>query len=547
MVRATILRPDCVQVALNSYDILLHLFDHLQSCHKGSSRSALASCARVSRAWQDPASYVLWRNLPALHPLWNLLAGRNFSPEAKWIAAFWQFIDADDFVKDVVARDRERWNHFLHRASHVREVDIAACGQNELALIRALTEYNKGKSLLPSLQRLSWRHAVPADTSVLLLGSSALRDLEVVVSRLGTESAITINSIIPPGFPKVDPMFIGLAEGAPLLHRLTLSGRQGPGPAIVPHLLQLTHLRELLLYNQSITLNPEQMSTIFEHMADLETLYAHIVDFSSTELTAHAPSLRSLRLRGDSPHLHGFLCGYLDAPGLRSLTLQASDENYSQKSHQLFPIIAQASFAPSLCSISITLLNDPSDVVWNDPNVRSYSTIIEPLFALKDLEDVDICLANCLTPFADSDVAAIAQAWTRVQKLHIAYAPFRPHTRPPLTSLRHFADHCPQLQQLSMTKLGIPDVLDLPAAPRESRHPLRLLDLKMTFTRNYDGGRLEKAIIAQYLDHLFPNLVLTVREMGVGEAKQLPAAMFTWEAVEQEIRMLRQSLRPASA
>ena len=75
--------------ALNSYDILLHLFDQLQFC-QGPSRAAIASCARVCRAWQEPASYVLWRNLPALHPLWNLLAGRNFSPEAKWLSAYWQ-------------------------------------------------------------------------------------------------------------------------------------------------------------------------------------------------------------------------------------------------------------------------------------------------------------------------------------------------------------------------------------------------------------------------------------------------------------------------
>ncbi len=445
----------------------------------------------------------------------------------------------------MVAKDRERWTHFLHRASHVREIGIAACGEKELALIQALTEYNKGKSLLPSLQRLSWRHAIPADTSVLLLSSLSLRDLEIAVSRLSTEPGMMINSIVPAGPPKVDPVFMGLADGAPLLHRLTLSGRQGPGPGIVPHLLCLMHLRELLLYNQSITLNPEQMGSVFEHMSDLETLHAHIVDFAHTELTTHAPSLRSLSLRGDAPHLHGLLSEYLDAPSLRSLTLQASDETYSSKSHQLFPIIAQASFAPSLRSISITLLNDPTEVVWNDPTVRSYASIIEPLFALKDLEDVDICLANCLMPFADPDVAAIARAWPRVQKLHIGYAPYRPHTRPPLTSLRHFAAHCPALEQLCMTKLGIPDALDVPSAPRASAHPLRLLDLKMTFARNYDGGRLEKAIIAQYLDHLFPNLVLSDRETGVGDAKGL-GSMFTWEAVEQEIRMLRQSQRPAS-
>ena len=314
------------------------------------------------------------------------------------------------------------------------------------------------------------------------------------------------------------------------------------------HLLHLTHLRELLLYNQSVTLNPDQMSSIFQHMCDLENLHAHIVDFDNTELTACTTSLRTLRLKSDCAHLHGLLSGYLDAPRLRSLTLQASEETYSQKSHQLFPLIAQASFAPSLRALSITLLNDPTEVVWNDPTVGSYATIVEPLFALRDLEEVDICLANCLTPFADADVVAIAKAWPRVRKLHLGFAPFRPHTRPPLTSLRHFADHCPTLEQLSMTKLGIPDALDLPTTPRgEGKgHPLRLLDLKMTFARNFEGSRLEKAIIAQYLDHLFPNLVLSDDQRREGEGKPLLVPMFTWEAVEQEIRMLRQGRRLAS-
>ena len=99
-----------------------------------------------------------------------------------------------------------------------------------------------------------------------------------------------------------------------------------------------------------------------------------------------------------------------------------------------------------------------------------------------------------------------------------------------------------------MTKLAIPDALDVPPAPRSDRrrgHGLRFLDLKMTFARNYDGGRLEKAIIAQYIDWLFPNLVLSERETGWLATKQMPG-MFTWEAVEEEIRLLRQHQRPVT-
>ncbi|TBU40658.1 hypothetical protein BD309DRAFT_1082589 [Dichomitus squalens] len=241
---------------------------------------------------------------------------------------------------------------------------------------------------------ISWRHAVPTDTSVLLFSSSSLRDLEVAVSRLGTQSGMTINSFVLAGPPNLNPMFMAVSEAAPLLHRPTLSGRQGPGPAIVPHIVKLTHVCELLLYNQPIIINPEQMSMLFENLCDLESLHAFVVDFSNPASQAYAPSLRSLRLKGESPDLQGVLSGYLNVPHLRSLILQASDEHYTQKSHNIFHLITQASFAlaSSLRAISITLLDDTIDVVWNDSH-----------------KDVDLCLANALMPFADADVEAIAR------------------------------------------------------------------------------------------------------------------------------------------
>ena len=112
---------------------------------------------------------------------------------------------------------------------------------------------------------------------------------------------------------------------------------------------------------------------------------------------------------------------------------------------------------------------------------------------------------------------------SRAQKLHLAYAPVRARTRSLLTALRHFADHCPAPSQLSMTKLAISDALDVPPAPRGGGRArgLRFLDLKMTLARNYDGGRLEKAIVARYVDWLFPNLVLSERETAWLATKQM--------------------------
>lgn len=75
---------------LHNEDILDCLFDTLESRSKGLGRRTLASCALVCKAWSDPASRALWRRLDSFHPLWALLAGRNFQPSAKRLTEFWQ-------------------------------------------------------------------------------------------------------------------------------------------------------------------------------------------------------------------------------------------------------------------------------------------------------------------------------------------------------------------------------------------------------------------------------------------------------------------------
>lgn len=73
--------------ALFNYDIILQILDRPTG---SPDRAVLATCARVCQAWQEPASRVLWRRLSHIQPLWMLLASHQFSPEAKWISAFWQ-------------------------------------------------------------------------------------------------------------------------------------------------------------------------------------------------------------------------------------------------------------------------------------------------------------------------------------------------------------------------------------------------------------------------------------------------------------------------
>ena len=438
------------------------------------------------------------------------------------------------------------WQHFLHRASHVREVESTACQKSELTLIRVLTKYNQGRTILPSLHKLSWRHAVPTDTSVLLLLSPSLQDLEMTISRLGLES--TGGAFATPqrygDYHDVDPVIVGLSAVAPSLARFSITGREGPGAAIIPHLTRLSHLRELYLFNQSIVLNADCLGSLLESLKNLEVLFARVANVSHSDTAVYTQSLQDLRLQGSSQDLCGVLSGFMDAPDLRSLQVKSVDGEYSQMDHYLFPLIASSTFARSLRRVSVVVLNDPSEIVWHDPNtMTSYATIIRPLLGLPDLEDVEICLANTVLSCGEDDIAEIARAWPRIRSLTLAYSPIGPRVRPPLASLQHFAEHCPELRRLSMTKLALLADVEVPSVPRFPPHPLSHLDLKMTFAtwgENKANRHLDYVLAAQWVDYLFPNLVLS-DPMPYKDASLITqhAKYHGWTAIERHILWIR--------
>lgn len=449
-------------------------------------------------------------------------------------------------MNDIVQNDLDRWQRFLHIASYIREVG-AACSQGELRLLRALTKYNHGRTILPTLRGLAWRHAVPTDTSILLLSSPSLRDLEVTISRLGTESTGGKAFATPQRFEDfniVDPVFVGLVKAAPSLRRFAVTGRQGPGPDLITHLLGLTRLRELFIYNQSCILDSQSVRAILENMSSLELLFARIVDFADPGPSVYAPGMRDLRLHGASPDILGALSpGFLDLPHLQNLSLRASEDEYSPHSIGIFSLVASAPFSRSLRKLTVHLINDKAEFLWLDMDGSSaFAAVIRPLFALQDLEEVDICLANNIYPFRDEDVLEIARAWKHLRSLFLSYAPLLSY--PPLTSLHHFSEHCPELQVLSMTKLSIPETIEVATAPRKTAHTLCSLDLKLTFSQNADvSGRLEKAMIARYIDYLFPNLVLcdphTGAQTGLPAVRYRLPGFLNWSEIEQEIREIR--------
>ncbi|KAI0651355.1 hypothetical protein C8Q79DRAFT_899137 [Trametes meyenii] len=521
---------------LNNYDILVYLFDTLETRTRGLGRSTLASCALVSRSWTEPASRVLWRHIDSLHPLWALLAGLNFPVSASRLSDFWELVDGETFVKSVVKNESGRWEHFLYRASHVRYVGTASCRKPELALIQAVVKYNGGATFLPALQKLVWRHGFASDLTLLSLAPKTLQDLELS----------SIPFAMPMWHPdgrlkdetlRIEELFAGLPDAAPSLRRLVVSGRQLPGPIVAPHLLRLTQMRELLLFNDIFTLGPSDMHALLEHMPVLQVLSARVEDLAGCHVTcARSASLRELRLRGFTQDLEALFIAGLDAPALVSLRLSIQDEVYSPHIRRCLQALSDTSLSTSLRALKVETLytSDPEDA---DMTIAGpLATIVEPLERLRLLENVELMVLNAAFLINEADILLIAQAWKHLRRLVLSYNPATTQL-PPLASLRHFATHCPELLYLALTKMAVPTQDDTPQPTHAVRstgaqHPLETLDLKMTFASQV---KYDTVGIARFLDGLFPNLVLGEEVQWV----DLGGYVTPWNRVEKQISALK--------
>ncbi|KAL7278575.1 hypothetical protein ACG7TL_007574 [Trametes sanguinea] len=535
------------RVPLYHYDILVYIFDIFESRFRGAGRRTLASCALVCHAWSGPASQVLWRTLDSLHPLWALLAGLNFPPSAKGLTEFWEVVDPEEFVKQIATNEPERWQRFLHRAAHVREIGVASCREAELILIRAILQYNGGKTFLPTLHTLSWRHNFPSDTTLLSLVSPYLKGLELSTTRSRQFSPFGYASTPAPDndYMESESLFAGLPTAAPHISRLVLSSRHLPGSVLLPHITGFSRMRELLLFGSLCSLAPSDMQRISEAMPELEVLSAPIRDYDSPEHVTMTASLQDLRVNGSARDLAGFLGHGLDAPSLHTLMITVDGNTYTGSHQHCIAALSNARFASSLRKLRLVTQTYDDETQAHLP-IPFHPTIIQPLAALRHLEALDLRILNTLFRVSEDDLLAVAQTWPRLRSLGLAYVPVC--SVPPLRALRHFAEHCPDLRELTLTKLDLSDVAHLKEhipATLASRppHPLQHLDLRVTWgvTPAVDDNAARD--IARFLDTLFPRIELQDQakreEPGVGSFMSIRTFFVSWERIMNEIRGLR--------
>ncbi|PIL26069.1 hypothetical protein GSI_11823 [Ganoderma sinense ZZ0214-1] len=370
---------------------------------------------------------------------------------------------------------------------------------------------NDQKTFLPNLRTLTWVETPDYDGILALLASPSLTWLELRVQS-NTRSR------------QVEKAIHTLSLNAPFLSSLPI---HSDNEDLEPLMSGFQRLRSLVIHNDVTrpdlkALTPRCRQTLQDLRYCPESFTVALDD---TMGRLALPNLRSLQLFGPLTDRMCAFVAYLHTPDVGSLKLELRDEKGNSCNSASLPAhialsrtVSEASFAPALRQLSITvqtkanLSTDPTTV--GGTRVMGAMLLLFSLVGLRVLVVVYFC--SDATLGTDADMLAAATAWRDIEHLSFDFPFSDVYDQggfPCLSSLAHFAAHCPRL-----TRLRIPlAVLDPPPElegnlgqhsegtgewPPASLHPLRTLEIQV---RQW-GSEMEPEMVARRIDELFPNL-----------------------------------------
>ena len=322
-----------------------------------------------------------------------------------------------------------------------------------------------------------------------------------------------------------------MLQYTPLIRTLSIAshwfvGLVGPtSQSIVDIALSLKYLQCLQVWAAS--------DTIFVTPSDLQQLGAsstitildvHITSSQDARGPLELPRLRYMRLSGLAVNISSLL-RHIHAPALRYLCLNCTAITATGFVHLMrdlsgFPISRnlRSLFLYPSRSDGSEVLSDP-DAVW------FLSTLLRPCVDMAKLLIFELHSIPWENVITDSDdIREIAEflpnTLRRLSLPHLDYPP-----SPPLTLLRHFAHHCPNLVELEFLALGLDSVScrnsfwdadsgkssDVETAllyPAEGGHPLRTFRTGDIERQSLPKGMEREDVVAigEYLHSLFPRL-----------------------------------------
>ncbi|OBZ70567.1 hypothetical protein A0H81_09446 [Grifola frondosa] len=467
--------------ALSNYDILLNIFEQfrLRGNSSATSRHTLAACARVCKTFSDPALSILWRRIDSLLVLLKLL---------------------EPTLRRVGGKQNEpyclhgellptQFSRFQKHASYIRTTDLADTSNLiDPTVFMYLAHLNHGRPILPALQQFSWFQSIPVTAQLTSIVPKSLRDLYLHLGHRNggmSDKAFTTQIIA---------LLRLLTLELPFLETLAVFGDCHPSyifPIAGFHQLcslVLERWRYPLTFHQPKGLSGlERSSDLIEATKLITTTGAALATISTP---ARFQTLEELEVLTDLEE-GTVLFAIMSAPMLRSLDLTFRSCVESKKFRRFLDFVC-----PKLTSCShITL-----DVrLSHDAESQLLMYILTPLLMLKDLQSIAVHVPSFPPDLSlsDQDISHLAMAWPRAKAITLDYHCSSP---PPLSSLIHFAQHCPDLKSLSLSRMDFSL-----AANSQQSYPMLSHGLIRLNIYQY-RPITEPLAAAQFLDRIFPNL-----------------------------------------
>ncbi|TBU43070.1 hypothetical protein BD309DRAFT_991232 [Dichomitus squalens] len=464
---------------------------------------------------------MLWRSLwGSLLPLYAILLPVPDAVRRWHIGSFHgsqgplSYIEYIHKVLDVRSFDDSAiWTSFLRCASRIRHILDWDPGF-DLRVLRVLCDRNGEKTILPSLQSLSWADdpGCRSDEALPLLAPPSLRHM-----------IYRVDSVTPIEF--VGTTLANVLSKAPYLSSLTIlvDERLSRRLSLLPFLSHFQQLRRLALSGWQVV-TPSSF-TDFSSSLTLEHLDCHLEGFEGNqniESALEVPNLMLLKLTGTRSVMQGFLRS-LRAPRVRELDLtvwEPDPEHGHCANADLCGQIAGAQFSHTLQRLILRfrgpLDNAAAQGHLSDSSQTSLSAIVRPLLSLKSLRHFTLHYLWKDTALTDATMTLMAEAWPGIEELMLSMretAPAR-SPRPTPLSLSKLSLLCPNLRVLSIpidlehadAGACTPAPNDCETTPGRSRpHPLKKLDI--LGQRCLTTPEAELMRFAQFLHRLFPCLV----------------------------------------
>ncbi|KAI5886808.1 uncharacterized protein SCHCODRAFT_02590127 [Schizophyllum commune H4-8] len=489
-------------------------------------KHTLSSLTVLCKAWRDLANGPLWRTLPSLTPLLKL-----FPEDSRARTRF--FSDDVKFIRTLTAQD---WDLVLTRSCLVKAIDANMVPEIRFSQRRYNDSVAEALSAcpLPStfLPRLNWL-VLPYDAfaptnkseaAYLTLLSPQIRTFGIsnrFLSGKNTEWDISSLDKIVRACPKVSRLSFGVLV---------------PEQALCPALGSWTCLNAV----QVKVPEHSDCGRILEALYNLPALRSVALYLYNVKQAVEMPSasnesppLEALTLTAATSSLCCAIMQYFGIRHMKSLRLwcmgvehlgpEHTDEALFEEIQQVMQYIGSNGSA-NLSHVEVELDNQETELAFE---------LLSTLAPLSGMEH--LTLSGGASDINDADCETFARWWPSLRIFHLkASRRFDECVGCTLDALLPFAEHCPDLQSLTLP-------INATKSPPLIRQPLE--NSSLTCLDVLHGAEImNHRQVALFLYELFPNLEeirLSKEESDDEEKAETSWQEKDWYAVQEAINVMR--------